>query len=153
MRKQATVYVVNNSGADFADQFDGEKFLFPAVKAGEEPQATEIPVGGGGAHLRPWASPTRCAAIQRLGWAATTNDMKGALERLGKFAFHLELPNEATRLPRWCLRNPRSARKRPKRATATKRRKSLRRRRGLQETCSTSSQAPAQCARADARAP
>lgn len=98
MRKQATVYVVNNSGVDFADQFDGEKFLFPALKDGEEPQATEIPVEGA-ALIFGLGEPDKTRAIQRLGWAATTNDMKGALERLDKFAFHLELPKGHSTAP------------------------------------------------------
>lgn len=83
--------MVNNSGKDFADQFDGEKFDFPAQKEGAAPIATEIPVEAA-ALIFGLGEEDKKRCIQRLGWAATTNDMTKALERIGQFTFTLEQP-------------------------------------------------------------
>jgi hypothetical protein len=89
MKRPQTVFVVNNSGQDFRDQFDGEAFLFPA----DAKQAVEIPVEAA-TLIFGFGEESKLRCLQRLGWAPTSKDTQGAIERLGKFSFHLEAPND-----------------------------------------------------------
>jgi hypothetical protein len=80
MKRPQTVFVVNNSGQDFRDQFDGEAFLFPA----DAKQAVEIPVEAA-TLIFGFGEESKLRCLQRLGWAPTSKDTQGAIERLGKF--------------------------------------------------------------------
>jgi len=87
MRKAQTVFVRNNGGDPFSDRYDGEDFTIEPGKAVEmEADCAKLVFGFG--------EEDKSRAIQRLGWAPTSADMKTALARLNAFSFHLSDPSD-----------------------------------------------------------
>ena len=85
MKRPDTVWVKNNGNSAHTDRYDGEDFT---IQPGEQVEmyadCARLCFGFG--------DEDKTRVIRRLGWAATTNDLQGALQRLNAFSFHLSAP-------------------------------------------------------------
>lgn len=85
MKLPTLIYVLNRGQHELRDRFDGEDYVFPPNTAVQIPSDAAKLIFGFG-------EEDKIRAIQRLGWARTTNDLELARQRLGEFQFHVEPP-------------------------------------------------------------